>query len=155
MLTKTKYYDPRTFLIYIDAYENDNPIGRYYNPCREESGTFKSLTQLLLQLEQVMDEKRMPQSFHTVRTFFPMMGYWNEGGEAVSPRAGRLATFAVYILFRRNASWQGIFLWQEENKSIPFRSVLELIILMDSVLHQGTDHVWPSLESDYEDAIKY
>ena len=38
------------------------------------------------------------------------------------------------ILFRQNASWQGELLWMEKNARQSFRSVLELITLMDSAL---------------------
>jgi len=91
MLYKMQHYDSRTFLLYIDSYENDVPVGRYYNPAREEGGTFQSLTQLLLKLEQIMDEENMPQSFQKVRTFAPVMGYW--GGRDGQPPDGEAGDF--------------------------------------------------------------
>lgn len=151
MLYKMQHYDSRTFLLYIDSYENDVPVGRYYNPAREEGGTFKSLTQLLLKLEQSMDEENMPQSFQTVRTFAPVMGCWQEGYEAVSSRMGKQATFAVNILFRRNASWQGSLLWLNEKETKPFRSVLEFISLLNSALHKGEGPVWASCDLDFNE----
>ena len=51
--------------------------------------------------------------------------------DAVMPR---FPTFAVRILFRQNASWQGSVTWLEGNREESFRSVLELIFLMDSAL---------------------
>jgi len=49
-------------------------------------------------------------------------------------REGKLATFAVRILFRQNASWQGSVTWLEGDRSQSFRSALELILLMDNAL---------------------
>ena len=45
-----------------------------------------------------------------------------------------LATFRVSVLFRQNASWQGTLLWTERAVDAQFRSVLELIRLLDSAL---------------------
>ena len=49
-------------------------------------------------------------------------------------REGALCTFAVRILFRQNASWQGSVIWLEEKREESFRSALELVLLMDSAL---------------------
>ena len=149
MLYKMQHYDSRTFLLYIDSYENDVPVGRYYNPGREEGGTFQSMTQLLLNLEQAMDEENMPQSFQKVRTFAPVMGSWQYG--SISPQMGKQATFAVNIMFRRNASWQGSLTWLNKKQTMAFRSVLELISLLNSALHKGEGPVWPSFDSEYEE----
>ena len=152
MLYKMQRYDARTFLLYIDSYENDVPVGRFHHPGREESGSFHGLTQLLLKLEQLMDEEDMPQSFQKVRTFAPTMGYWESG--TVSSRMGRQATFAVHILFRRNASWQGMLTWLDEKETMQFRSVLEFISLMNSALHKGKDPVWSAFDEDYREMAK-
>ena len=154
MLYKMSYNDPRTFLLYIDSYENDVPVGRYYHPGRGEGGTFQSLTQLLLKLEQCMEEEQMPQSFQKVRTFAPVTSYWENGYGSISSQMGKQATFAVNILFRRNASWQGSLTWLNEKQTQPFRSVLELISLMSSALSKGKGSAWPSYQEEYEELAK-
>lgn len=40
---------------------------------------------------------------------------------------GRLATFEVKVMFRQNASWQGMARWVEEEASEDFASTLELM----------------------------
>ena len=50
----------------------------------------------------------------------------------MKPHNGDVATFAVRVLFRQNASWQGSILWVEGDREESFRSVLELIFLLDS-----------------------
>lgn len=152
MLYKMQRYDSRTFLLYIDSYENDVPVGRFCHPEREESGSFRGLTQLLLKLEQVMDDEDMPQSFQKMRTFAPTMGYWEHG--SVSANMGKQATFALHILFRRNASWQGMLTWLDEKKTMQFRSVLEFISLLNSALHKGNGSVWSAFDEDYRGVAK-
>lgn len=127
-------YDCRTFLICIDSYENEVPVGHFSNPCQNECGSFSSMTQLLLKLEKSLDVENVPQAFQKVRTFYPMMHVWSEDSEYAVPTQGKTATFVVHVLFRRNASWQGTLTWLDEGRSQNFRSVLELIVLMNSAL---------------------
>lgn len=143
-------YDVRTFLIYIDSFENGVPVGQYSNPCREESGQFQSLTQLLLKLEQSLDVENIPQSFNKVRTFFPLTGYWLDIPADERPRMGKMSTFVVQILFRRNASWQGTITWLDQNQTQNFRSVLELIVLINSALEGTRFSQWQMTEDGYQ-----
>ncbi|MGI6193011.1 MAG: hypothetical protein ACOYI3_05565 [Christensenellales bacterium] len=52
---------------------------------------------------------------------------------------GEKGTFVVRVLFRQNATWQGTVTWIEGNKTQHFRSMLELIHLLEDAL--GTDEV--------------
>jgi len=135
-------FDVRTFLIYIDSYEDGVPVGQYHNLCREELVEFHSLTQLLLHLDQSLDVDNMPQSFNKVRTFFPLNGYGLETMTKAAPRSGRLATFSIHVLFRRNASWQGTLSWLDEGRVQNFRSVMELIMLLNSALENVKNSRW-------------
>lgn len=46
---------------------------------------------------------------------------------------GRLATLKTRVMFRQNAEWQGNARWLEEDLTEDFSSVLELMILIDSM----------------------
>ena len=46
----------------------------------------------------------------------------------------RIATLRIQILFREHNTWQGCILWEEQRKEATFRSVLELIQLLDEIL---------------------
>ena len=41
------------------------------------------------------------------------------------------STFLVQIHFRQKETWQGQVTWAEENKTVSFRSALELLRLLD------------------------
>ena len=126
-------YTAGTFLIYLDRYDEGIPSGQIYHPHTEECLHFKGLTQMLLCMEQTMDLENLPQSFHSVRSFFPFSAGFPDAADA-HPRVGKLATFALQILFRRNASWQGSISWLEGKQRQSFRSVLELITLLNSAM---------------------
>lgn len=125
----------RTTMICVDSYENGVPRGRYYNYGRPDEGhKFQSLTQLIVGMEHILDSANYPQSFTAVRTFaVPSEPKTAEPVDTQS-RKGALATFVVKVLFRQHTSWQGSITWQEAKSEMPFRSVLELILLMDSAL---------------------
>lgn len=123
----------RTTMICVDAYEDGEMEGCFYNPALPEGKIFHSLSQLLIGMEDMLDNMSLPQAFAAVRSFAPLFGR----DEAVQPdrvQTGGKATFAVRILFRQNASWQGSVSWLEGKREENFRSALELIFLMDSAL---------------------
>ena len=124
----------RQTVVCVDSYENGVPAGRFYNPFFPEGKTFSSLTQFLIGMENALDEMNFPQPFAVVRSFAVPGNPWPERRTEEEKREGKVATFALRILFRQNASWQGSVTWLEGEAEQSFRSVLELILLMDSAL---------------------
>ena len=125
----------RTLVICVDSYTQGNPRGCFFNCFQEEDiFEFRSLTQLIVGIENDLDSANFPQSFNAVRSFseIPRPGL-KETKDKIS-RQGKRATFTVKILFRQHTSWQGIIIWHEQKSEQSFRSVLELILLMDSAL---------------------
>ena len=123
----------RTTRICIDAFEKGIPQGRFYNPYMEAEQPFESLMQLLQGMEDNLERMAFPKAYQTIRTFAPLPRVGTSPvGEA--PLQGKIATFAVRIFFRQNASWQGNITWLEGKQEQSFRSVLELILLMNTAL---------------------
>lgn len=64
------------------------------------------------------------------------------------------ASFLVRVLFRRNASFQGVIQWLETNKKRSFRSSLELITLMQEAMNDAglpeSDYTLRSWKIDQE-----
>jgi len=50
-------------------------------------------------------------------------------------------TFEVTVKFTQNATWQGQILWYKKNLKQSFRSVLEMLKLMDEALSDGGEAV--------------
>lgn len=123
----------RTTLVCMDSYRNRVMQGRFYNPYLKDGQPFESLTQLLIGMEQLLDRMECPAAFTSTRTFSAEMPPL-PGPSVIPYEEGVCATFAVRILFRQNASWQGSVVWLDGKQEQNFRSVLELIQLMDSAL---------------------
>ena len=137
MQTRIHGNEYRTTVVCIDSYDSAVPAGRFYNPSFRGGQRFQSLVQFLLKMEDTLDGLRLPQSFTAARAFAPPPASRGKAPPDSGPQEGKLATFAVRVLFRQNASWQGSVTWLEGGREESFRSVLELILLMDSVLSKS------------------
>ena len=133
MTTKAWGNEYRTTTVCIDSYEDAVPNGRFYNKYFPEGKTFQSVTQFLLGMEQALDDMDFPKAYTATRTFVSPAEY-ETGSPGPEFRTGNTATFTIRILFRQNASWQGSVTWVEGKQEQSFRSVLELILLIDNAL---------------------
>lgn len=133
MLQQVWAGEHRKMTVCVDSYESDVMKGRFYNACREME-SFDSLIQFLLSVQNLLEDRQMPQSYTEMRKFAELI----PGGDAAVAehriRRGKLATFEVQILFRQHTSWQGVVIWREQKLEQSFRSVLELILLMNSAV---------------------
>ena len=123
----------RKTTVCIDSYEESVLQGRFYGP-GGEALSFSSLSRFLVLMDKMLDQINTPQSDTTPRSFSAFLQQPASGLYCSSIRRGALATFELQILFRQHTSWQGMILWQEQHREQSFRSVLELILLMDSAL---------------------
>ena len=125
----------RTILICVDSYHHGTLQGRFYNPFLQEGQTFQNLSQFITKMEQALDGMDFPKAYTVTRTFSPTPEK-PPGPPGTVYQDGKLASFALRILFRQNASWQGSITWLDKNQEQSFRSVLELILLFDNALTQ-------------------
>jgi len=124
----------RLTIVCIDSYENGVLAGRIYNPFCEEGIAFHSTIGFLKKMDSMLEKMNFPQSFSVNRVFRPIQTEEAVTVPGAGPRNGKLATFSISILFRQNASWQGAVSWLDEGREESFRSVLELLLLLDSAL---------------------
>lgn len=134
----------RSIFLCVDSYEHGVLKGRFYHPgLAGGGGRFESLTEFLLSAENLFDSLNSPQAFTARRSF-------GRGASAVflaptgaEPRKGKCGTFVIRLLYRQHTSWQGYVTWVEGGEEKPFRSVLELILLINSALNAGETDTLP------------
>jgi len=136
----------KTILMCIDSYEDACMKGVLYHTSLSEGKEFKSLTQMILAIEEIMENTGFPKATTEGRRFnsfknstgdFEFSGQESEMTDKernFEKLRGQAGTFKMKILFRQHASWQGSVSWLEGSKNQPFRSALELIMLMNSAL---------------------
>ena len=121
-------------IICVDRYEEEIPEGRIYNQQYPGGVYFRGVMDFLKTMEHIM-ELSCQITAGVVRTFASSPAADVRVPESSRSHEGACATFTVRILFLQNASWQGSISWLEGYKEESFRSVLELLLLMDSALH--------------------
>lgn len=133
MVEKSHNDTYRTTLVCIDEYKDGIPKGRFYNSFLGQGRRFAGVMEFLYQMEDVLEAMEFPKAYTVTRSFSkkpPPSAAFPDGER---PK-GKEATFCLRVLFRQNASWQGSLTWLEGKKEESFRSVLELILLMNSAL---------------------
>ncbi|MBP3684427.1 MAG: hypothetical protein J6J12_05635 [Oscillospiraceae bacterium] len=133
MIPKLWVQENRKHLVCVDSYTDGVLKGRFFD-LFQEVGSFDSLSQFLIRMEEILDGRQEPQSYTEARTFSSFLETAEWGETTSLSRRGNRATFELQILFRQHSSWQGVLIWRETGMEHSFRSVLELVILMDSAL---------------------
>ena len=125
----------RKTIVCVDSYHNGVPKGRLYTPYKEIE-SFDSLTQFLIRMEAILDDLQAPQACTTTRRFIHREESLRNLSTRGHIRHGTAATFEIQVIFRQHTSWQGTVTWLNKKEEQPFRSVLELVLLMDSALRK-------------------
>ncbi|NLL38849.1 MAG: hypothetical protein GX254_04620 [Clostridiales bacterium] len=136
-----KYYVPqemKTSIIKIFTYVDNNPTGVLINPYFDNIMYFESLIQFLMLMDEMQDSLNYPQESMENRTFNKESQFrYTPGDTPTQEELGKIqpiASFKISVYFRQNTSWQGSIAWLERAEELQFRSVFELIKIIDSVL---------------------
>lgn len=138
-LTPSRFipHEAKTTLLAVTSYDDQNIRGYLSNPLYGKRLYFNNLTQLLFSMDRMLDELAFPQNEMQRRTF---SGRSDSSPELAAPRetpVEPIASFKIKVLFRQNASWQGSIYWTDKESESQFRSVFELITLIDSALNDA------------------
>lgn len=132
---ENQYHDS---VVCIDDCADGVYTGRLINLGLPEPIKFHGVMQFLLEMEKLLDDMRFPEPFVQTRNFALTAG--SPANTEQDTAYGHLATFNLRVLFRQNASWQGSVQWLEGRQEESFRSVLELLLLMNSTMEQNSEH---------------
>ena len=69
--------------------------------------------------------------------------------EELLRKHGDIGTFIVRVQHRQNSSWQGRITWMENDKTIQFRSVWEMIKLIESAVDTVSEQEDESAEPSW------
>lgn len=134
---------PNFVNVCIEECENGEFLGKFYHKYDKNPVRFNHFMEMVKQMEQLYDTIDYPQATFHKRSFFKernavvekkadMPAVWES--QELGEERGALATFYVLVNGRANATWQGEVVWIEKGISKKFRSVMELMILMDNAL---------------------
>ena len=124
--------------------------GSLHSQYLEAPFEFFSFVRMIEKMEVIFDSSGFPEKFLLPRTFnntkrskiMREAERFEAMNDSVNPtlneeNVGKKCTFEIMVRFRQNATWQGQILWAEKNLKQNFRSVLEMLKLMDEALLEG------------------
>jgi len=131
----------KSIFVCVDSYNDSLMQGHIYHGSFGDGKKFDNLMQLLLAIEDILDDTEFPKA-ETEKRRFHVFEPAEKSDKTIaeshdfSTKKGKLASFKLRIIFRQNASWQGSLGWLEHNIDEPFRSTLEMIMLINSALSE-------------------
>jgi len=154
--TRTQWYlgAPNAVVLCVDGWGADGFSGRAWNAYREEPLEFNEPVEAIFGMERFFDELKFPFASTTMRRFKEASpGKAAAGGRPARPlekekvmsdkdlleKHGDLGTFIIRVQQRQNSSWQGRITWMDEDKSVNFRSIWEMIHLMEEAIGPEDD----------------
>lgn len=141
---------PDLVCVCVDRINDGCPAGRLYDKYVPGGTEFVDAYDLLLQIEATIQACNYPQSTTRYRTFGSEPAEITEkkkvkqlvDGNELSEKKGDIATFVIHVRYRQHSTWQGDIFWGEKQEKVFFRSVLEMLKLIDNAL-DATDEKEP------------
>ena len=136
---------PNGVVMCVDNRHDHQLEGRFYHAYSREGKHFDTVEQLLIWLEQFYNWIKFPYPGTNDRIFTGVETGRTEyvdsaertkimKDEELLSRHGELGTFVIRVQHRQNSSWQGRVTWLDKDKTACFRSVWELIKLVDGAM---------------------
>ena len=143
-MTKTQWYigAPNGVVVCVNGNRNGEPSGRLYHSYKTEAEDFVNAKEMILHMEALYDALNFPHPGNNERIFAPMEKtgeHYTERDrimkdETLLSKHGDLGTFIIRVQHRQNSSWQGRITWMEQDRTISFRSVWEMVKLIESAV---------------------
>ncbi len=149
-MKKTQCYigAPNGVVLCIDAVSGWQWTGRFYHRYSRDATEVHSAEELTFALERLFDDLNFPHPTTNSRSFRGQKRETRRPAERNRPaerkgivsddellsRHGDLGSFIIRVQHRQNSSWQGRITWMDQDKTVYFRSVWEMIQLIDSAL---------------------
>lgn len=135
---------PNGVVLCIDGINTGGCLGRFYHSYSREPETFASLAEMLFTMEQLFDRLNFPRRGNTERSFTQQHTTYSTNKEyskimsdkELLEHHGEQETFIVRVQHRQNSTWQGRITWADKNKTMNFRSIWEMIHLMEDALYE-------------------
>lgn len=144
MSTQSYIGSPNGVVLCVDRISRHRMTGRLYHRYSKQVTPFVSGEQAVFLMEQLFDSLRFPYPSTLERSFSEELKsaptsrqerLMND--EDLLSRHGDLGSFIVRVQHRQNSSWQGTLTWMERDKTVHFRSIWEMIKLVESALNEN------------------
>lgn len=143
---------PNGIVLCVDRRADGRTRGRMFHSYSRTPIPITSIEGMALSMEELFDRLGFPFPGENERSFVSdnkttgsddrrrreeMVKVMND--EELLKEHGDMGTFIIRVQHRQHSSWQGMVTWVEEDKTVSFRSALELIKLIDGALEDEDD----------------
>ena len=143
-MEKTQWYigTPNGVVLCVDQYGGQQLAGRLCHAYSEKPIPITHMEQFLFELEHFYDSINFPHPGTNSRTFEGEIPHISQStgrtkvmnDEELLNMHGDLGTFIIRVQHRQNSSWQGRITWMDQDKTVYFRSMWEMLKLIDSAV---------------------
>lgn len=153
----------RDFTIKVTSCLNSSLQGELQHVLSGQVNYFRSFLEMVFLIDERLEELGLPQPNLEMRSWRHPYLVKKEEVNLIDNSAENEnfkniggSEFLVRVLFRQNASWQGEVHWLDSDEKKNFRSLLELIVLlqeaMDKTSKPKADYIFKSWSSENEPA---
>lgn len=133
---------PNGIVLCVDARQKRQMKGRFFHGYSRGGVSFSNCDQMLFRMEKFLDWLNFPHPTSADRTFKETEPGGSRDGKRVKVMSdeellkqhGDLGTFILRVQHRQNNSWQGRITWAEQDKTLCFRSIWEMMKLIESAI---------------------
>lgn len=132
---------PNGVVLCIHSIHGKEPAGQLYHSYQTEPVLFDGYDEMTHRMEALYDALRFPHPATNQRSFTPPQTVRHilernkiMSDEQLLSKHGDIGTFIVRVQHRQNSSWQGRLTWMEKDQTLNFRSVWEMIKLIESAV---------------------
>ena len=134
-----------SLILCVDKKEWQGISGRIYHAYSKEAIPIGSFEKVINVAEELFNNLGYPQMVTNDRDFSGRSYSYRKKEEMVRvmddktllEQRGDLGTFTIRVQHRQHSSWQGKVTWLEKDETVYFRSALELIKMIDSVIEKS------------------
>ncbi len=135
---------PNGIVLCVDGLNEAGIQGCFYHSYSNDPVRFATLGELLFRMEGFFDRINFPHRGNSDRTFTNEPPHYfreKERNKVMSDQEllghkGQQETFIVRVQHRQNNTWQGRITWAEKNKTLTFRSIWEMVHLMENAIYE-------------------
>ena len=133
---------PNAVIWCVDSYKPEL-VSRLYHSYCNEAIEITNEVDLLVRMEELFNELNFPFPGNNERHFInknsqiereEMVKVMKD--EEMLSMHGDLGTFIIRVQHRQNSSWQGRITWVEQDKTLYFRSIWEMMKLIDEAMEK-------------------
>jgi len=158
--TRTQWYigAPNGVVLCVRSLRGRELQGELFHSYSLQGSAFENTDQMVRCMERLYDYLHFPHPSTNNRSFIDQPPHYEQrqerkkimSDENLLSKHGDIGTFIVRVQHRQNSSWQGRITWMEEDKTINFRSVWEMVHLIESAIdtvsppspEEGEDPTW-------------